>query len=57
MLRISTLQSQEVQRSLDALRKRYGKYAVSTDKLRSILDEELGDKRLTAGLYKMREEG
>lgn len=56
LLRLSSLQSPEVAASLDGLRKRYGKYAVSADTLRAELDRQLGDKSLTEGLYATRDE-
>ena len=49
-----TTESAAVRRSLDHLWERYGQYAVSADEVRVELDRHLGDRRLTAELYRMR---
>jgi hypothetical protein len=40
--------------SMERMRRRYAKHLVPLDELRSELDEALGERSLTAELYKMR---
>jgi len=54
-LRLYASQSSEVQRSLEALYKRYGKYAVAAKELRAVLDKALGERTLTEELYQIQE--
>lgn len=54
-LRLYASQSTDVQSSLEALHRRYGKHAVAAKELRAILDKALGKHTLTEKLYRIRE--
>ena len=55
-LKLYSLQSPEVQESLDKLRKRYGKYAVPAEQALAMMDKALGERSLTEELYEIRKD-
>ena len=55
-LRLQCLTDPAIKSYIEELRRRYGKYATSTQEVREALDKTMGDTTLTELLYQTREE-
>jgi hypothetical protein len=53
-LKVYASQVPEVEVSLEKLRKRYARYAVSAEEVRTMMDKALGERTLTDELYRLR---
>lgn len=54
--RLETVSDTSILRYIGKLRDQFGKYVVSPEETRRVVDEAMGDKKLTDVLYEMRQE-